>query len=125
MLTFIDRDEPDANYEWSGEELSPLAQALENAVFFRDTYANDAAAAKVLDAALARHGEAEPIDRARTLAARAELAVAMGDPERAEATRRELRQIPLSADDRARFGDEFRAADDLERWLTEGDAQGG
>lgn len=116
MLTFINQDEPDANYEWSGEGLSALALALENAAFLRDTYANDAAAAKVLDTALARCEAAEPIDRARALAARAELAVALGDAERAEFARRELRGVALSDEDLARFRHELSAADELERW---------
>ncbi len=65
----------------------------------------------------ARHETADPIERARVLAARAELAVAMGDAERAQAVRLELQQILLSDEDRDRFRDELQAADDLERWL--------
>jgi len=119
MVIYINRDEPDAVYGWSEENLSELAQALENAVFLRDTYANDRSAAKVLDVALARYESADPVDRARALAARAELAVAMGDAERAQAVRLELQQIPLSDEDRERFRYELQAADDLERWLTQ------
>jgi catechol 2,3-dioxygenase-like lactoylglutathione lyase family enzyme len=117
MLTYINRDEPDADYSWSGEGQSALIQALDNAVFLRDTYANDAAAAKVLDKALARHDDATPLDRARALATRAELAVALGDAEGAETFRRGLREIALPDEERAAFDDELSAADRLERWV--------
>jgi hypothetical protein len=119
LIIFINRDEPDVAYEEPQEQISELAQALEQAVFFRDTYANDESAAKVLDVALARHKLADPVDRARALAARAELAVAMGDTERAQAIRLELQQVPLSDEDCLHFRDELQAADDLERWLTQ------
>jgi hypothetical protein len=119
LVIYINRDEPDTRYEWSEEKLPGLVQALENAAFLRDTYANDKSAAKTLDVALARYISADPLDRARALAARAELAVAMGEMERAQAIRAELKEIPLSAEDRERFRDELQAADDLERWLTQ------
>lgn len=44
-------------------------------------------AAKVLDAALAKNTAAPPAERARALVTRAELAVAMGDVDRARALR--------------------------------------
>jgi hypothetical protein len=103
LLIYISIDEPEAEYGGSEENLSGLAQALENALFLRDTYANDAAAAKALDVALRRHATVTPIDRALALAARAELAVAMRDTERLRAVRFELQQIPLSTEDRERF----------------------
>lgn len=118
MLIYINHDESDVEYGESDENLSGLARALENAAFLRDTYANDKAAARALDVALARHEPADPIDRARALAARSELAVAMGDAERAQAVRFELKQIPLSDEERARFRHELQAADELERWLS-------
>lgn len=70
IVVYIDRDEQWAGYDTPGEERSPLALALENANFLRDTYANDVAAAKVLGAALARHDGAAPLELARALAAR-------------------------------------------------------
>ena len=122
-LIYISQDEPDTAYEWQ-ESRSDLAQALENAIFLRDTYVNDQAAARVLDKALARHKQADSIDRARVLAARAELAVAMGESERAQAVRDELRQIPLSEGEREHYRHELQAADDLERWLTDAGENG-
>jgi hypothetical protein len=117
-LVYICRDEPDVDYGWYEAERSRLAGAIEMAAFLRDTYINDKAAAQVLDKALARSEPADdPIDRARALASRAELAVAMGDAERARAVRAELQQVPLSDEDRARYRDELQAADELERWM--------
>jgi hypothetical protein len=116
MVVFIDRSEASA-YTPYAPGLPPLAQALANAVFLRDTYANDEAAAKALDTALERHLSAAPIDRARARAARAELAVALGDP-LALPLQQQLAGIPLSPEERARFREELQAAEALEHWLT-------
>lgn len=118
VLLYINRDESDLDYNLSENKRSKLANALENAVFLRDTYVNDKAAALVLDKALASTEEVESIDRARALACRVELAVAMGDAEKARNLRLELKQIALSDQDRDRFRYELQAADDLERWIT-------
>jgi hypothetical protein len=67
--------------------------------------------------ALARNDPTESIDLARAPAARAELAVAMGDSERAQAVRAEPQQVPLSHEDREHYRHELRAADELEGWI--------
>lgn len=121
ILLFINHDEPDIDYDAYDDSLSPLMQVLENVAFLRDTYADDQSAAKFLDKKLAQHTNAAPIERALALAVRTELAVAMGDSAKADATRAELRQIPLPAEDRERFHDALHAADALERWLTQPD----
>ncbi|WP_224248256.1 VOC family protein [Hyalangium gracile] len=92
---------------------SRMERALEMAARLRDNKMDDAAAAKVLDLALARNEAASPFEQARALAARAELAVALGDEERARALRTELQQLPLSEEERLRLGDELQAADRL------------
>lgn len=116
-VVYIDRDEPDIDYGAYEPKGSRLAQTLDNATFLRDVYINDKAAAQVLDKALARDEPPEPIDRARALACRAEIALAMGDAERAASARAELRQIPLSDEDRERHRDELLAPDTTERWI--------
>jgi hypothetical protein len=108
-----------------GQTQSRLAKAIETAATLRDSHGDDKAAAKVLDVALARNDPATPVDRARALAARAELAVAMGDLEHAHALDVEIRQIPLSEDDRQRFRHELDAASELERLLMPTDRTGG
>jgi hypothetical protein len=101
----------------SGQTQSRLAKAIESATTLRDSHGDDAAAAKVLDVALARNEPATPVDRARALAARAELAVALGDLEHAHALDAEIRRIPLSEDERQRLRHELDAASKLERLL--------
>lgn len=101
-----------------GQSQSRLAKAVETAEILRDSKGDDVAAAKVLDVALARNEIVTPVDRARALAARAELAVALGDMPRARDAGVEIRNLPLSEDDRQRLRHELNAADELERSLT-------
>jgi hypothetical protein len=105
----------DAEEERRDEKLSGLRRAIETAGILRDSKGSDAMAAKVLDVALARYQDATPAERARALAARAELAVALGDAERLAAVRSELQQLPLSDSERESLRDELQAADELER----------
>jgi catechol 2,3-dioxygenase-like lactoylglutathione lyase family enzyme len=120
VLLYITRNEPEMDYTWFEKKRSKLASAIDNAAFLRDTYVNDKAAAQVLDKALAVKEADDPVDRARALAARAELAVAMGDDDRARAVRRKLKAMSLSDEDRALYRLELQAADDLERWILKG-----
>jgi hypothetical protein len=120
ILIYINQDEPDGDYTSEANNMSPLALALENAIFLRDTYVNDVAAAGVLDKALARYPQADAMDRASALAARAELAVALGQTERTQTLRAELSQIILPDAERERLQTELQAADKLEQWITSG-----
>src|SRR5262245_29326051 len=99
----------------SREKLAGLSKAIDTATKLRDERGDDESAAKVLDVALDRYRDGPPLDRARALAARAELAVALGEAERLRSVRDELRQIPLSDEDREKYRHEFDAADLLER----------
>ncbi len=117
VLIFIDRNEPETSYSEEDDTLSDTEKALTNAAFLRDTYANDKAAARVLDLALVRNPTAHLIERARLLAARAELAVAMGDGDQEQSLRIALQQMPLSAGEREQFRHELQAADALARWI--------
>lgn len=113
-VIFIRRDAPDDYDEGQGPEpQSPLGEALREAARLRDFKNDDRAAARVLDVALSRKTPAPPLERARALAARAELALALGEPEVARSALEELRRIPLSDEERARFRDELEAADRL------------
>lgn len=123
VLLFINTNEPEMDYSQYEAEMSPLARSLDKAIFLRDTYTDDESAARVLDKALARYADADPLERALALAARAEIAVALGDAERAQACRAELAQIPLSDEERRRYEWELAAADYLERWVTQADEE--
>lgn len=117
-LIFVKRENHGDEKPKSTEPESRLAQAIETAAQVRDNKCDDAMAAKILDAALARSEPQDPIERARALAARMELAVALNDPDRARALRDELGQITLSAKDRKLLRHELDAADRLEQALT-------
>lgn len=118
VLIFINHNELEMVYETDEQSRSELEEALNNANFLRDTYANDKAAAKVLDRALDKNKAGTIIDRARVLAARAELAVALGDDARSQQLQSELQQLPLSDEECSRFCDELQAAEALKAWLT-------
>jgi hypothetical protein len=116
-LTFIQQDEPEIDYTKYDAARSRLGQVLDKGAFLRDTYLDDRAAASVLDKALAGGAAGEPVERALALAARAELAVAMGDEGRGREVRAELAGITLGDEDRERHRDDLRAADELEKWI--------
>jgi hypothetical protein len=99
----------------SHEKLTGMAKALAVVAQLRDSHCDDHKAAKALDVALERYTDAPPLDRARALAARAELAVALGETDRLQAVRAELQNVPLSDEDREKYRHELQAADMLER----------
>ncbi|KYG04156.1 hypothetical protein BE21_00230 [Sorangium cellulosum] len=117
-VIFIRRDAPDDDDEGAARSRSNsrLGRALRAAARLRDFKNDDAAAAKVLDVALARKEDADaPLERARALAARLELAVALGEEARARALRAELDEAPLSEEERAPIRPLLDAVDALER----------
>lgn len=118
-MTWIDQAEEDVVYEWAANR-SPLLEALEQAEFFRDVYILDRQAAGVLRAALRKHPDGETIDRARVVAALAELCVALGNEEETAAVRGELSAIELSPAEREEYEEELEASERLERWMVEG-----
>lgn len=117
-LLFIAKDEPPYTYDSKMKDESRLMQAFETAEFLRDTYHNDEAAAKKLDRAMDKYEPAARVELARVLAARAELAVALGDIKQANELRNQLKQIPLTEKEQEQFRDELQAADKLEKLVT-------
>jgi hypothetical protein len=89
---------------------SRMAHALRFAARLRDFKNDDAAAAKVLDTALARDEPCAPLERARALEARLELAVALAQPDRAGSLRAELSALPLAPEERAQLQAEVERA---------------
>ncbi|WP_437892961.1 hypothetical protein [Sorangium sp. So ce124] len=116
-VIFIRRDAPDDDDEGAAGSRSDsrLGKALRAAARLRDFKNDDAAAAKVLDVALARKGADDPLERARALAARLELAVALGEQARARALRDEIDAAPLSGEERAQLQPQLDAVDALDR----------
>jgi hypothetical protein len=113
-VIFVKRAAPESG---SRADLTGLAKAIDTAAKLRDESGDDESAAKVLDVALGRYRDAPALDRARALAARAELAVALGEAEKLRGLREELQRIPISDEDREKYRHEFEAAEVLERGL--------
>ncbi|MEV0336249.1 glyoxalase [Nocardia sp. NPDC050717] len=118
-LLVIQRDEPD-DVEYGGSrELDGLARVLDNARILRDFKNDDRAATRALEAGLHRFGAtAAAIDRARTYAALAELAVATENPERLAHWKSELDSVDLTAEERTALFTDAAASDLLTAWLT-------
>jgi hypothetical protein len=111
-VIFIKRGDEDqaASQAYLRAGQTRLGRALSLAARLRDFKLDDAAAAKVLDAALARETDAPPSERASALVVRAELALALGDERRAFALRAEVATLPLPDEDLRRHLEELQAA---------------
>jgi len=96
---------------------SSFQKALSTAARLRDFKNDDAAAAKVLDNALARGKQGTPVELAKVLIARIELAVALDKPEKARALYSEFRNMELSASERESLADEISLLKTLETSL--------
>lgn len=96
------------------EASSKLGKVLQNAVVLGDSRGDPAQAARILDASLARHGESSPVtDRIEALVYRAELALTLGDPSRADDLLAQIRATELTDHDRTRLHDALANADAL------------
>lgn len=126
VLLFIAEDEPEIDYEAYDGTLSALGQAMVSAAFVRDTYTDDVKAGRVLDRALAR-GEkvqwegVDVVERARVLAMRAELAVALGDQARATELQEALDALALPEEVWEANRAELEAPQRLARWIETAD----
>ena len=104
-----------------GEPIGRLAATLGQAIVLGDSKGDARQAARVLDATLARHGgTALPVDRVAALVYRAELAVRLGDDERARVLLSEVADVPLTDAERERLADALANADDLAEALSPG-----
>ena len=91
-----------------------LERALETAVLLGDSKGDDAAAARVVDNALAATGEEPPpVPRVRALVLRADLAIRLGDPGRARRLLDEVAGVELDEADRTALADDLKRARDL------------
>lgn len=99
------------------DEPKGLALVLRSAARQGDSRGDHTIASKMLDAGLARHAAAPPSERLPVLVYRAELAVRMGDNERARTTLAEIRDLELDDQDRARLAADLATAAEVEREL--------
>ncbi|MFI5776199.1 glyoxalase [Nocardia sp. NPDC051570] len=118
-VIYLQHDIPRLRYG-GAKDLAGLAQALDNARNLREFKTDDAAAARVIETGLRRHGAAStPVDRGRALAMLAEIAAAAGDSDRVTNLVTEIGQLDLTAADHALVTAELRLVTDLEQWLTD------
>lgn len=113
-LIFVKQNAPD-DYDESASAPhadSPLGKALRQARRFRDFKNDDRAAAKLLDVALRKDTAGPAIDRARALAARLEIALALEDGARATSARAELEALSLTNEERSTIHATLRHLDD-------------
>lgn len=103
--------------QWSPGEGSKLAQAIQTAGILADSHGDYAAAAKLLDAALAREANPAATERFRALVARAWVAATMDDQALAKSILADLREIVLTGDEWAALTAELERASELERML--------
>lgn len=96
---------------------SRLQKAVHAAALLGDSKGDHAAAAKVLDSALAAAEPAPDADRVRALVLRADFAVRMGERQTANLLLEDVRSMELGDDDLKTIGDDLRRARDLEQEL--------
>jgi catechol 2,3-dioxygenase-like lactoylglutathione lyase family enzyme len=90
------------------EESAPgLARAVDVAARLADSHGDDAGGLATLERALAKYPDAPPIDRARALAYRADLAIRLDRRPLAESSLDEIRALPLADDERASLSAEL------------------
>ncbi|WP_158892981.1 bleomycin resistance protein [Amycolatopsis anabasis] len=97
-----------------------LARVLETATIFADSHDDPAAAARLLDRALAEPGPAPDDLRLRALVLRADVAVRLGEDGQARAFLDQAGKIPLGEADSAALSDERRRIRDLEDLIAGG-----
>ncbi|UHA73560.1 hypothetical protein [Paenibacillus sp. 481] len=113
MLVYMDKHYAPPLYL---EAQDRTEEILNQVWFLRDIYANDRAAAKTLDRALEETKDESGIGRARLLAARAEIAVAMGELDLASKLEDLGSRVRLQDSERLRFEAELSASQHLRNW---------
>lgn len=99
-------------YKQAGQ--TPLQKSLNTAIRLRDFRNDDAAAAKVLDGALARKQEGTQSELARVLAARIELAVILDEHDLARSLYVQFKNLELSENERQLLSDDIAMLEKLE-----------
>ena len=118
-IIFIQRDEP-GELEYGGsKQLRGLARVLDNARILREFKNDDLAAYRALNSGLRRHGEsATAVERALALAALVELSALLDQPEKVPEWGARLRQLDLTAHERAQVEAAVADPASLDGWLA-------
>lgn len=96
-----------------------LQKALSTAARLRDFHNNDEMAAKVLDNALERVKNGKPVELAKVLIARIELAIALDDLEKARALHTQFKKLDLSEVEQKNLAGEISLLKSLETSIKE------
>lgn len=104
---------------WGKAGAAKLLQAIHTAGILADSHGDYAAAAKLLDVALAREPNSPANERLKALVARAWVAVLMDDQLLAKGILADLRLISLTDGERAALVEELERAAELEQLLRE------
>jgi len=113
MLVYMDKHYAPPLYLEAHDRTEEI---LNQVWFLRDIYANDRAAADTLDRALEEMKDESGIGHARLLAARCEIAVAMGELDLAFKLEDVVSRIRLQDSDLRRFEEELGASQHLRNW---------
>lgn len=113
MLIYMDKSYSPPLYL---EAQDRTEEILNQVWFLRDIYSNDRAAANILDRALEETKDDSGIGRARLLAARSEIAVAVGEWDLASKLEEMVSRISLQDSDFQMFAEELTASQHLRKW---------
>lgn len=119
-LRFIQKSSGKSAPDYGESQETKIAQALHTAGILAESKGDYAAAAKLLDSALAREANPTSSERVQVLVARAWVAATVDDNPLATTILADVRNITLSDDERAALADELERADELEQLLKEG-----
>lgn len=108
------KEDESAAEEYLQPGQTSLQKALSTAARLRDFKNDDAAAAKVLDNVLSKGIQGTPVELAKVLIARIELAIALDDPEKARALFAQFKNLKLSESERLSLVDEISLLKSLE-----------
>ncbi len=113
FIKFGDEDEEiTVNSEQRGDQ-SPMEFAISRATRFREFKLDLSGAAKILDVALERHGGESTLLIARALLLRADIAIDAEETAIARANLEKLRELTLSAEDRASLNSEIERLNEI------------
>lgn len=103
----------DTEEEAKEDKVTGLTRVIENAARLGDAKGDDAAAARILDAGLARFVDSPPMERARGFLFRAELAVRLAHVAGATAALGSAQRLPLDGSEQRELAAEIGHAEEL------------
>ena len=103
----------DTEEQAAEEKTTGLARVIDNAARLGDSKGDEASAISLLDAGLAKFADAPPLDRARALLYRSELAVRVGDRPAASSSLSEALSLDLNPEETTAIAAEVAQVEEL------------